>query len=365
MVTSKVIFSSRFPPYCNTLVKCQSANLSLALFRSIIMISESSFENSEFLILKEDSFHAVGQVGPQVQVLPAVVYLTNIHIYVEPTFEVEMTRKLAIADITGFSDSIVSDCPVLDVTCAESGQTVHLFIHDETRKRSFRAIVQQLVSSCLSGQSACDRVAIQLRRAVKNCATLQEFYELVAEKGVLNVESAASPENSDRSHASRVRLARGLAPCAFFADCVETSPHLLFTALVLLAGVLSRVLHHVSFGSFVSANFLVLVVIFGIRRIAGGRGPEKLAGDDAESAVREFLVATDEFASCVDERLLWGNPSKTLEVAALLLSLVLLFAFFDPAFLLLVSLVGLAFFDRWNPFGLGSLSTILSHLILW
>ena len=329
------------------------------------MISESSFENGEFLILKDESFHAVGQAGLQIQITPSALYLTNLHVFVEPRYDVEITRKLALSDITSFSDSIVNDCPVLDVICAESGQKLHLFIPDETRKTAFRSIVERLVSSCRIGQTSCDRVAVRLRRAAQDSPTLESFYELVATKGVGGADSATASAHRDGAKAARARLARGLAPCAFFADWVDTSPHLFFATLVLLAGVLSRVLHHVSFGTLASGSSLVLVVILGIRRLAGAKSPEKLAGDDADAAVRDFLVATDEFAACIDERLLWGNPWKTLEVAVLCLCLVLLFVFFDPAFLLLVSLVGLAFFDRWNPFGLGSLSTILSHLILW
>ena len=94
---------------------------------------------------------------------------------------------------------------------------------------------------------------------------------------------------------------------------------------------------------------------------------EKLeVGDsDARQPMKAFVAASNQFREMIANRFFWYNRMESLEVVGFLVLVLLLFMIFEPYVLLIVSLVGLAFFDRWDPFHLGSLPTILSHLFLW
>lgn len=332
------------------------------------MLTPEALENGEFLILSDDSFHAVGQAGLQIQITPTALYLTNFHLFMEPQFDVEITRKIALAEISGFVDAIVNDCPVLDIVSEDSGQTIHLFIPDDTRKAAFTSIVSRLLDGMKINQEACDKEALLLRRSYQTSESLQSFYETVVNGKTEEDEreEAQKEEKKEMKKKARETVHRSLVPFNFFADFVQTSHHLFFSVVVLIVGLLSRIFKFVSFGTFISGLFFILIVIFGLQKVRGKKYiGERISPDDAEPSVREFLASSNKFLDHVERRLFWGAPEATLEIVTFLLTLVLLFLLFDPVWLLLVSLVGLSFFDRWDPFGCGSLSTILSKVILW
>lgn len=332
------------------------------------MLTPEALGDGEFLILSDDSFHAVGQAGLQIQITPTALYLTNLHLFMEPQFDVEITRKIALSEISGFVDAIVNDCPVLDIVSTDSGQTIHLFIPDETRKTAFTSIVSRLIDGMKENQEACDKEAMQLRRSCQNSESLQSFYESVINGKTEGHEQNEAEKEEKKAVKKKARetVHRSLIPFNFFADFVQTSDHLFFAVAILTIGILSKVFKYVSFGTFISAALFTLIVVFGLQKVRGKKHiGERINPEDAEPAVREFLASSNKFLDHIERRIFWGVPESTLETVTFLLTLVLLFMLFDPVWLLLISLVGLAFFDRWDPFGCGSLSTILSNLILW
>lgn len=331
------------------------------------MSTPEALENGEFLILTDDTFHAIGNAGLQIQITPTTLYLTNFHIFLEPHFDVEITRKIALSDITGFENKTVNDCPCLAIL-SEEDQSINIFIPDEVRKKAFQNIVQRLHSEIKTSQEQCDKYALMLRRFVQDASTLQEFYIKFNSKSAKEQEKEKEKKDDlmKQEKLAQKTVQQSLIPFNFFADLVETSPEIFFAIVLAAIGILSFLFTFVSFGTFTSFLFFFSIVMFGVKKILGENIRKvKIPPENADKSIRGILASNNKFLDQLDRRLFWDNPQATLELASFFLITTLLFVFCNPTFLLFVSLVSLAFFDRWDPIHVGSLSTILSHLILW
>lgn len=331
------------------------------------MSTPEALENGEFLILTDETFHAIGNAGLQIQITPTTLYLTNFHIFLEPQFDVEITRKIALSDITGFENKTVNDCPCLAIL-SEEDQSINIFIPDENRKKAFQGIVQKLHSEIKVSQEACDKYALMLRRFVQDAPSLQDFYTKINSKPATEQEKEKEKKDDliKQEKLARKTVQKSLIPFNFFADLVETSPEFFFALVLAACGILSIVFHFISFGTFTSFLFFGSITLFGVQKIAGNNSHKiRIPPENADKSIRGLLASNNKFLDQLDRRIFWENPEATLEMANFFLVMTLLFVLCNPTFLLFISLAGLAFFDRWNPFNLGSLSTILSHLILW
>ena len=77
---------------------------------------------------------------------------------------------------------------------------------------------------------------------------------------------------------------------------------------------------------------------------------------------RHLLDAYEECKTTFHNRFLWTCPRQTLEVVMFVLACGLLFSCLDPATILAFSMIGLAVVERWNPFGFGSLTDMVTTL---
>jgi hypothetical protein len=129
--------------------------------------------------------------------------------------------------------------------------------------------------------------------------------------------------------------------------------------------LLSVVFQRFSFGAVVSVGGLTLIIGIGIQKLIGvDHAIEEVNIEKVQGSMPPFFRSTNAFYAQLNTRLFWADRSTALQLGAFCL-VSLLFVLFHPTFLLFVSLVGLAFFERWNVLGFGSLSAILSHLHLW
>jgi hypothetical protein len=325
-------------------------------------------ENGEFLILTDESFHAVGQSGLQIQLSPVVLHVTNRRIIIEPQFDIEMTRNIDLSTITGFKHDSVNDIPVLAIHCGGSEAALCLFIPDDTRKRVFQEIVDHMHKVSTQPPQIANKAMLALRHSIHESPTIQHFYENY--RGPPEIETPTEkvevedPKVKEKVTLSKVRSF--LAPWNFVANFIDVSPRLLGVILCLLVAVLSVVFQHFSFGAVVSAGGLTFIVILGIQKLLGvDHTIEEVNIEKVQDSMQPFFRSSNAFYAQVNTALFWAERSAALQLGAFCLVLLLLFVLFHPTFLLFVSLVGLAFFERWNMLGFGSLSTILSHLILW
>jgi hypothetical protein len=323
-----------------------------------------TLESEEFLILADDTFHIVHRHELEISLKPVHVFLTNRHIFVESPMEVFENRKLALSDIYGVSKIIINDLPVVSISLAGESDSLALFIPDALRRRAFKKLLGRRILRKTKSAGWMDRYCRQVRYFVIKAPSLQEFYERFLTNSWLRPRREAW---SDRlPAATQKEIEKHLVPFAFFADFLETCPHVAFYCLTLIVFIMSLCLHYLSFGVFVSSAMFIALLLAGLSRMRGGRGITiRNVIDGPGRTVQGLLKANNKVLDTLNRRLLWGSAQSSLDVALFVLILLLLFLLIDPLILFFLGLAGMAFFERWDPFGFGSLSTFLSHLILW
>ena len=330
-------------------------------------MSETELENGEFLILEDRSCHMVGQTGNQLQFTPSTLSLTNIHIFLNPQFDVEILRKIALSDITKFSQKTVDDSTFLEILSEDSAQSIYLFIPEESHRTAFVTLFKKLCAANDLGQDKCNECALNYRRKLQTAESLNAFYELInsgPEEEGINEQRAH--ENELQMHQFSSYFEKLFIFCNYFADIIETSPLFFFIPLMLIAGVLTVILKYVNLGVFLPFVLLAAIVFVAILK---NIGKIKEEGDpdfsNSPPNIKEFMTPVHNFKHNVKSRFSWISAEGTLQTCEFLLVLIIMFECLDTFFILVASLIGLAFVERWDPFRFGSLSTFLSHLILW
>ena len=326
-------------------------------------------EDGEFLVLDDDAVHMVDPNSKEIRFSPAILRLTNTRVIVEAVYEINRKAIAPIARVSTCAQNIYNECAVLDIICDDASCNVHVFIPEVTRRLGFASVVSILCSASEQGQEKCNECAIRLRRKRFTCETLDDFYQSVSAPTRENSMYEFPEETLERQHQEITKsVIETLNPFNLFADFVETAPSLFFAFMLVLAALLTLVFRYISFGSFVCVGIMTLLVESGIYLTGTTRKTlEKLQinEDDTRISMTSFVASSNQFRELIGNRLFWYNRMESLEVVAFMALVLCLFHIFDPAVLLLVSLLGLAFFERWDPFHKGSLPTILSHLILW
>ena len=332
------------------------------------MAGREELENGEFLILKDDTCHLVGQESMQIQFTPAILYLTNQHIFLDPRYDVESTRKLVLGDVVRIVQTINNDCPVLDILSEDSGQSIHVFIPDESHRIGFASILRQLCKAKEKGQRSCDKYAMNMRRSIQNAESLSSFYKSYNTAPDYDQAKVLAKQEKKLAKERKVRdyLKASLIPFNFISDFLNTCPEFFFATVVILVALLSSLFSYISIGVFFPSFCLLIIFYYGKLRIMNNFKPkDKISPEDAHRPLRPFIRVSNEFQEKFDNRIKWGNAELTLEVTIFLTVLCLLFLFVDPAILLVISIFGLALIERWDPIGSGCLSYHLSRLISW
>ena len=189
------------------------------------------------------------------------------------------------------------------------------------------------------------------------------FYREIVNQPVIIKEE---DEQLEVQRKARENLLESLIPFNFFADMFETAPRLVWALVVALVAFMSWAVYFMSFGTLVSAICLGFVLFTGVSRVCGWQVPcNDAEPETAEQSIQDLIRSRNEFRNVMRSRLLWLRPQETLEVVMMFVTTMLLFIFLDPTAILIVSILGLAFFDRWCLFGSGSLPEYLSRLIAW
>ncbi|KAH0790114.1 hypothetical protein GPJ56_006009 [Histomonas meleagridis] len=327
-------------------------------------------ENGEFIILKDDSVHAVQQQGPLIKFEPGILYLTNFRILFDLPAQENGLKSIKLSQIIRFSQSICNDSPVLDLLCEEEGQSLHLYLIEESHRATLVSLLSQICAASELGQEKCDAFSLVLRQQILSFDSLSEFYEAFPNLPPIDIQNLQV--STRRTKELQMRIMRetvqeSLNPFNFFSDFVETSPTLFFVFFALFVGIVSIVFQFISFGTLVCVIIIAMIFQYGLQIIVGKlpKPSERIIDNNATSPVKKFVAASNMFHAVLDRRLFWGNSHETLEIVFFLFVVLFLFLIFSPAFLLCVSIVSLAFFERWDIFKLGPLSSLLAKLIQW
>lgn len=332
------------------------------------MAGREELDNGEFLILTDDSVHVVGEDSVQIQFTPATLYLTNNHIILDPHFNVEIVRKISLADVVRIAQTITNDCPVLDILCEESGQSIHVFIPDESHRLAFASILGQLRKHKEKSQKAGDRYAMNMRRSIQNSESLNSFYKAFNSAPDYDQAKVLAKKEKKIAKERKVREALNnvLIPFNFVSDFLDICPEFFFAAATFGAVLLSFLFKYISPGSFLAAIFFFIILYYGKLQVTKKmKKTEKISPEDANPSLKQFVMAINQFQDHLNSYIKWGNSRETLKMVIFFLILGLLFIFINPTILLITSLIGLAIIERWNPLGFGSLPSLLSRLILW
>ena len=329
----------------------------------------SFLASDEFIILQDDTCHLVLGSGLQISFTPSLLYLTNRQICVKTSIGKPEVGSIFLNDIKNFEQKDVNGTNVLVITGKTSSQILRIsFISNDNNQLIFADILSKILASTEQSQDACDALSLSLQRRVKEAKSLQDFYSsfLSIKDNITETptSSTSTPQNST------IEILTNMTPTSIklidvVDDSINRSEILFFACLSTLAALLSILFHFVPFGVCVTFVLFVLVSRHGLRLLFGKTThlmKVQIADPKFEKQFHNLIVSYDKFWNSFEKRFLWKNRRYTMETAAFLLSASLLFLYFDPAFILTLSLIGLAFIERWDPLHIGSLSDILSKL---
>lgn len=331
------------------------------------MSHQVELDNGEFLIYEDKGCHLVGQSSSSLQYTPSTMYLTNFHIKLDPQFDVEIPRKIALRDITRFGQKVVEETEILQILSDDASQSISLFIPDEMHRNSFVKMFKKLCDAATLGQDKCNELAVKYRMQFRSSKDLNHFYENV-NKDVENdspIDQILKP--SEISYYQLLSSFNVLFTiCDYISDIQDTSPMLFFAVLITFLSLVSIIVYFFNFGivfAFVPLSAIIAVGI--LQRLNRWKTVPRPDYTDSPNNIKQFMIKIDDFRHDFKQRLTWGDPHATLQTCEFLIAICFIFYFLDPLVVLGISLVGLSFFERWDPFKLGSLSKLLSKLILW
>lgn len=333
------------------------------------MSFSSQLEPNEFLVLKDTTCHMAEQTaGKQIKIIPSAVRITNLNVYLEPYYGFEAPKKVSLSSITQFAQSTVNDCPVLDIICDDPSKSMHVYISEESNLKAFATILSQICGSTEEGQDYCNIFCRNLRKSICSFNSINDFYRNLNSKPIKDHDFMKISDSHIKDAISDINHAfeHSFNPFNIVADFMNSTPEIFFSLIIIIALFLSALFNYVTFGSFVSLLFVLLLVIIGLMKVTGNDiRLDKFDEKETIKPLQPYVKARNKFAENIEIRLLWKDPRSTLRLATFLLIVALMHVVFDPLFILFIALAGLAFVQRWDPFHVGSFSTMLSHLILW
>lgn len=324
------------------------------------MLLTDDLDEGEFLIVQDENAHMVCVDGDQINFSPSIIRLTNLRVILEAKYEINRRMEVFYSDIKTVCQNTYNESPVLDIISAKEDKIVHVFIPDDKNRIAFASALSNLCSAGEENQEKCNRYGLLLQRRFQNCASIQDFYASV---------SHISLDLADECAETEKEMTETLNPFNLFADFVDRWPELFFLAISAIAAILSIVFGFFSFGCTVCVLILSMMIVSGIRLIENRERSNlmdfNINENDKRRPMKAFLASSNQFRDTLLKRLFWYDRHQSLEVARFMIIVLLLFMICDPAVLLIIALLGLAFFERWDPFKLGSFSAVLSRLILW
>lgn len=152
-----------------------------------------------------------------------------------------------------------------------------------------------------------------------------------------------------------------------FEDLIKRDEDLFFTVALTFVMLLTIVFSFLSFGVCVCAFLFLHIATFGFNIIFSQNSHVARSRFNKNNKVwrrlfNPYIKSFSQFKASFDRRFNWENPRYTLEVECFLLTTSLMFWFFDPAFVLTISLFGLSFAERWDPVGFGCIQDIIGNL---
>ncbi|OHT02072.1 hypothetical protein TRFO_07245 [Tritrichomonas foetus] len=313
----------------------------------------------EFIIIQDDSCHLVTGSESQVTLTPSNLFLTNLKLIIEPIFDSVEPCAIPLSSITNCNQKDINDCPILNISYSPNG-LIRIFIPDNDQQIVVARLLARLCAASEIGQADCDKISKAIHNQILNFGSLQKFYKAYKDLKI----------DFDRESTKTELLTKiNPAPVDFFdvlSNIIQTSELLMFSIIITLVLMIALVFSFIPFGVFFFGFIFIVVTRYGLMMVFN-EDFEPFIGSDFDAKMkkefRTFIRAYETFMHSFQNRFLWNNPRHTLEVVMFLLASTLLFTAYDPAAVLAFSSIGLAFVERWNPFGFGSLFELFTALV--
>jgi hypothetical protein len=318
-----------------------------------------SLEPDEFLIIKDDSCQLTHVYQDQTYFHPALLYLTNRRVYIAPSVPNVESVLVSLDSIQSVAFGHFNDVLGLKIV---GSSTLSIFLPDPDHQESFSGLISKLAAAAKSGQIDCDSLSLSLQRRFIQSQSISEFYQLIRgnEDHLVDSPPIDAPQHEglrSSTEALPVRL------IDFLNDLICADEYLTIGFFFTIFSLLSILFYFIPFGVFSCGTIFLLMLRQGFNMIFSKRPRMTRQTLDVASANSSpYRKSLDQFLESFSKRIMWRNPRQTLETVMFLVSTATMFFFCDPAFVLLISLVGLSFVERWNPVGFGSISEIFANL---
>jgi hypothetical protein len=318
-------------------------------------MSKPALDTDEFIILEDATCHLTLIQQDQFAFLPAVLYLTNRRVHLSPNYGSSDPVFMRLDSIQSTEVTAFDGTPGLKLI----GSTVlAFFIPDGTRCVPLNNIVQKLSAAAKDDQVDCDSIALSLQRRVIQSGSLDAFYaSTVGDEDHFD----GSPVDPTEAEALLSTESFPIRLLNIVVDLMEVGDLFAIQFLFTILCLFSILFYFVPFGVSLCGIIFLLMVRHGFAMIFSKK-PRRRIAKSASEFLPGSMKSYDLFVESFRKRFLWRNPRRTLETVMFLLSTAVMFGLYDPAFVLFLALVGLAFVERWNPFGFGSISEIFSNL---
>ncbi|KAH0789358.1 hypothetical protein GPJ56_006721 [Histomonas meleagridis] len=319
----------------------------------------------EFIILSDNTCHLIQEVVNQAIYTPSVLYLTNRRIYLEPSIEGVDNVSIYINEIIELKQSDIYDCNAIEI---ETNVKTSIMISDPDKSKPFIDLVSLLTDAMKQGQVECDTLSLALQRKVLESNSLNEFFKSFNKSNVGLTKTEPRPVPLETSIIDSIGQ---ISP--FFVLLIKIAEELIsideslaFSITFPVVLLFSVIFRFFNFGVWICGAIFLILAIHGLYKIFAKTPKKKeimrsFENTNNEISSKDFISSFRKFIASFHKRVLWENPRQTLEVVMFLLSAGLLFASWSPLLVLGTTIVGLAYLERWNPFGFGSLSDILSN----
>ena len=325
----------------------------------------------EFVILKDDMCHIVTGAGQQIKILPSTLYLTNKRVFVTTPYDKINKYFMDLDIINTCLKAETNDCNLLKIVGTNPLNTLSIYIPNQEHQDTFAEILQKLLTTMDEGQTQFDALALGLQRRVRESGDINKFYDEynnIKDNLINEPPTQAASKESEQS----IKLLTHFEETPFkfidvIDDMINRSEVLFFAVLAGLILLANFIFLYIPIGFFLSFTIFLVLLKNGVQ-IIFTKDSAKLRKKTQETSQKwrmrfsKIIGSFEKFRVAFEKRLMWKNPRQTLDVVMFLLSVSLLFRFFDPAFVLATAMFGLGFVERWNPFGFGSLSEIITNL---
>ena len=305
--------------------------------------SKPFLNSGEFIVLRFSCHLILKDIFQEIFV-PSLLFVTNKRIFIESTIDSKQTYSIPYQEIVEMEQAKSFDRysfvirALIDVSVMVDFEYVQRFI----------SIIKTLRESSIRSHSECDYYSNLLKGKFDKVGNIQRFF----------VSMEKSKYFINDNLVLEFPLSYGvIRNFDILREIIEADEFIIFSIIFLIATLLNLSFNFANFGILMCGSGFILLTANGFHMIFTKtpkiKSEPSFENKDEQNEIKYYF---DNF----QKRIFWKTPKKTLDVVFFLFTATLLFIFCDPLIVLGISLIAMSFVERWDPFGFGSFSEIIS-----